>query len=184
LLGQIASELGSDINFYLEGWNGMNWTARCVGRGEQVTPITNPARQWFVIVHPPQGCNTAMVFRALAESEREIHTPIRTSLELAEGLSRGENETVGRLLYNRLEAAAGECTDWIERSARRFDRYKPLGHCLSGSGSARFCLCSTPQEAEKIANELRSFRDFRVITASTWFSPSIQDQAIRLGFVS
>jgi 4-diphosphocytidyl-2-C-methyl-D-erythritol kinase len=180
----VASELGSDVNFFLEGWNGSNWTAKCLGRGERVIPIPNPANQHVVIVHPPRGCDTGTVFRGLAAAGPSWTEPRRSSEEMQNLLSCGANERIARMLYNRLELPAGQCTDWIDRSARRFDRYKPLGHCLTGSGSARFCLCSTPAEAEKIASELQSFRDFRVYTASTWGSPSIQEQARRLGFVA
>jgi len=178
----IAKELGSDINFFLEGWNGSHWTARCTGRGERVEPIPNPHRHTFVVVHPPQGCSTAAVFRAWSEGNRTRTPPQEPTApqrieRLMEGLRRGDRIAVGAMLYNCLEVAAGRCTDWVERSARRFDRYNPLGQCLTGSGSARFCLCSTSEEAEKIASELRSFRDYRVYTASTWVSQSIEEQS-------
>jgi 4-diphosphocytidyl-2-C-methyl-D-erythritol kinase len=107
---------------------------------------------------------------------------LRNSDELLQSLALGRSDRVAPLLYNRLELAARECNSWIDRTARRFDRYNPLGHCLSGSGSARFCLCSTRSEAEKIASELESLNEFKVFVASTWRSPSIQDQAKQLGF--
>ncbi len=183
LASQIAGVMGSDINFFLEGWNGTNWTARCTGRGERVQPIPNVGHASFVIVHPPEGCDTASVFRELANLDVPADAP-RSPDRLLQGLSEGDDKCVGAMLYNRLEPAAALCTDWIARSASRFDRYNPLGRCLTGSGSARFCLCSTREQAETIASGLRSFGDFRVYSASTWFSPSIEIQADRLRFIS
>jgi 4-diphosphocytidyl-2-C-methyl-D-erythritol kinase len=181
ILHDLAKELGSDLNFFLEGWLDGHWTARCLGRGERVEPVLNPQCQYVVIAHPPQGCDTASIFRVLArwnaDSAHASDAVLRNSDEMLERLALGQSDHVGGLLYNRLELAARECNSWVERSARRFDRYNPLGQCLTGSGSARFCLCSTSEEAEKIASELRSFRDYRVYTASTWVSQSIEEQS-------
>jgi 4-diphosphocytidyl-2-C-methyl-D-erythritol kinase len=185
-LCKIAAELGSDLNFFLEGWQAGQWTARCSGRGELVQPIENATDQHFVIVHPPQGCNTAEIFQLLSHSPPPLpqlpNSPTKNSAELLQGLAAGRNDRVGALLYNRLDRAARVGNPWIDRTAKWFDRYKPLGQCLSGSGSARFCLCSDRQEAEKIGSELALLNEFRVFLASTWRSPSIQEQAQNLGF--
>jgi 4-diphosphocytidyl-2-C-methyl-D-erythritol kinase len=181
----IARELGSDLNFFLEGWQAGRWTARCTGRGEQVHPVANRGVQHFVIVHPPQGCDTAKIFRNLTDQSAQSLQPStaeeRNSMETLACLARGDNEQLGKILYNRLELAASLDNPWIDRTARWFDRYNPLGQCLSGSGSARFCLCSDDQEAEKIGNELTSLEQVRVFVASTWQTPSIQEQVSRLG---
>jgi 4-diphosphocytidyl-2-C-methyl-D-erythritol kinase len=193
---KIASGLGSDINFFLEGHNGRDWTARCVGRGEKVEPIPNSHSHWFVLVHPPVGCSTASIFRALADSHG-LDSPRKTSQPLRRLLSEGrehgqakspiDEEELGRLLYNRLESAAvlrttadskaGTEANWVVETARRVDRYNPPGQCMTGSGSARFCLCSTQEQADKITRELRTFRDIRVYPATSWVSPPISIQA-------
>jgi len=183
---EVASSLGSDLNFFLEGHNGGAYVARCRGRGERVQPIASNLKLWFVLVHPPQGCDTGAIFRKLKETDQQAceaagsSTNHRTPESLMSFLSAEDAVGIGGELYNRLEKPAASSNEWIERTASRFDRYNPLGHCLSGSGSARFCLCRTHEEAEKIASELRSFRDMRVYTASTWSSPSIPAQTERL----
>ncbi len=189
LICEIAASLGSDLNFFLEGWSGQRWTARCAGRGEQIQPVPNAADQHIVIVHPPQGCSTAEIFRNLtdqlpqsAESTQTSQSTTRNSAEMLRALASGQNERLGPLLYNRLDRVAQQCNPWIDRTAKWFDRYKPLGHCLSGSGSARFCLCSNRQEAEKIGRELALSKESRVFVASSWHSPSIQEQSKQLGF--
>jgi len=186
---KLASGLGSDLNFFLEGWLGYRWTAQCTGRGEQIHPVPNRSDQHLVIVHPPQGCNTAEIFRNLtdqppqtAEPTQPTQSAARNSAEMLRALASGQNEHVGPLLYNRLDLAARQRNPWIDRTAKWFDRYKPLGHCLSGSGSARFCLCSNRHEAEKIGRELALLNESRVFVASSWHSPSIQEQAKQLEF--
>ncbi|MBM3965459.1 MAG: hypothetical protein FJ308_10415 [Planctomycetes bacterium] len=187
---EIASNLGSDLNFFLEGHNGVAYIARCSGRGERVQPIASNLKLWFVLVHPPQGCDTGAIFRKLKETDQQAYdatgssTNHRSPESLMSFLSAEDAVGIGAELYNRLEKPAASSNEWIERTASRFDRYNPLGHCLSGSGSTRFCLCRTHEEAEKIASELRSFRDMRVYTASTWSSPSIFAQTERLNLGS
>lgn len=184
ILGKIASELGSDLNFFLEGWNGSLWAGRCTGRGEYVRPVPGASDLHFVIIHPPEGCDTKQIFQSLDWDADRLQTPVQSPDRLLAALSTGDAEGVGRMLYNRLEPAAEANNRWIGRTARWIDRYNPLGQCLSGSGSARFCLCSTRWEAEKIASELGSSGEARVYAVSTWRSPSLPQQAIRLGFAS
>ena len=187
---EVASQLGSDLNFFLEGHNGVACIAQCSGRGERVQPIASNLKLGLVLAHPPQGCDTGAIFSKLKETdqlafdESNLRLGKRSPESLMSFLSSGDAVGVAAELYNCLERPAAMSNEWIERTASRFDRYNPLGHCLSGSGSARFCLCRTHEEAEKIASELRSFRDMRVYTASTWLSPSIPAQTERLNLGS
>jgi 4-diphosphocytidyl-2C-methyl-D-erythritol kinase len=194
-LAQIAMQLGSDINFFLEGHNGKNWTARCTQRGEIVQPIANAIPIHGLVVHPPAGCPTGKVFAHLQESldERSVReTPDRliAFLESPKGSDSkgratpraiGRNDPnmpaqLARLLYNRLETAASQSTPWIERTSRRIDRCDLLGQCLCGSGSARFALCSERAQAEALALDLQREGEFRAYPFSAWTSPSLGKQ--------
>ena len=194
-LARIAMQLGSDINFFLEGHNGMNWTARCTQRGEIVHPIANLIPIHGLIVHPPAGCPTGKVFAHLQESldERSVReTPDRLIAFLgapkasdptgiANQRANGRNDQympaqLARLLYNRLEAAASQTTAWIERTSRRIDRCDLLGQCLCGSGSARFALCSERAQAEAMAMELQREGELRAYPFSAWTSPALGKQ--------
>lgn len=194
-LARIARQLGSDINFFLEGHNGVNWTARCTQRGEIVHPIANAIPIHGLIVHPPAGCPTGKVFAHLQESldERSVReTPDRliAFLESPKGSDSqgratpraiGRNDPympaqLARLLYNRLETAASQSTPWIERTSRRIDRCDLLGQCLCGSGSARFALCSERAQAEALALDLQREGEFRAYPFSAWTSPALGKQ--------
>ena len=79
-------------------------------------------------------------------------------------------------MFNRLENAAMRTTHWIDRSRRQIDRYDHHGQCMTGSGSARFCLCKTSEQAEKIVSDLRTIGGMRAYYAQSWQSSEIEEQ--------
>lgn len=170
----IASKLGSDINFFLDGHRNGFWLARCTGRGEEIEPLFCREPLHFVIAHPPRGCGTRAVFTAL--DDEAIHSKRENPDSLLTGLVEGDLDAIGGGVFNRLETAAMRCTDWIDRSRKRIDRYDHRGQCMSGSGSARFCLCSTREQAEKIVSELQTNRGVRAYYAQSWQSSGIDEQ--------
>lgn len=189
LVSRLASELGSDINFFLEGNRDSYWLARCTGRGEQIKPLACSGTIHMVILHPPAGCKTAEVFSNFGRlcglvqgSSMQAGTLEKSSdvEAMVAALRIGDATTVGKMLHNALEPAAAATTEWIDRSSKCFDRYDHLGQCLSGSGSARFCLCSDALQAENIVNALRIQGDMRVYYAQSWRSPSIDSQIKQL----
>lgn len=156
-LAALASELGSDVPFFLDGA-----AAICRGRGEQVQRIACPMRLHLVVAHPPQGLPTQAVFAACRPSERP-----RSAEPLAEALGHGDLANVGRLLYNRLEEAATKCSHWIYRLRREFQNVDSLGHGMTGSGTSYFGLCRSARHARRIAVQLRSRSVGHVDTVAT-----------------
>jgi 4-diphosphocytidyl-2-C-methyl-D-erythritol kinase len=177
-IATVASQLGSDVNFFLESHRNSYWLARCTGRGEEIECLQCKKSLHFVIVHPPRGCGTKQVFDALRlePSQRVLTNPDR----LIHALGQGDVKTIGETLTNRLEQAAAGTTFWIDRSRMQLNRYDHHGQCLSGSGSARFCLCTTREQAEKIASEIRLQGEMRAYCVQSWQSPSIEEQIIRI----
>lgn len=169
---KIAAKLGSDINFFLEGHTSENsWLAYCRGRGEQITPIDATLDCWLVLVHPPIGCSTKEVFcrlRIEESSQRQV-------VDVLESLKSKQTDRVASAMFNDLESPACGVTSYIERSRNWIDRYDHLGQCMSGSGSARFCLCDSREQAEKIANGIRS-NGARAYVVRPWIQPSLQSQ--------
>ena len=68
-LCEIGLKLGADVPFFLHGRNA--WVE---GIGEQITPITLP-RARFAVAKPPQGLDTASIFRA-PDLKRDTKTAI------------------------------------------------------------------------------------------------------------
>jgi 4-diphosphocytidyl-2-C-methyl-D-erythritol kinase len=170
----VASEIGSDVNFFLEGHSGTNWIARCSGRGECVQPLSCAKPMHLVIVHPPRGCSTKDVFKTL-----NFHPELRDAQDpnqLISAIEKGDAKTIGGELWNRLERAAETTNVWITRSRKWIDRHDHHGQALSGSGSARFCLCESQEQAEKIATDIKLHGEMRAYCVQSWRSPGIEEQ--------
>jgi 4-diphosphocytidyl-2-C-methyl-D-erythritol kinase len=167
-----AAKLGSDINFFLEGHTSSDsWLASCQGRGERITPINSTPDCWLVLVHPSVGCSTKEVFCRLQMDEKRQHKVV----DVIESLESNQIERLGAAMFNDLESPASQVNPYIDRSRNWIDRYDHLGQCMSGSGSARFCLCSSYDQAEKIANGVR-LNEARAYVVRPWIQPSLQSQ--------
>jgi 4-diphosphocytidyl-2-C-methyl-D-erythritol kinase len=145
-LAEVASQLGSDVAFFLAGG-----VALCTGRGEHVRSEPNLAPLHFVVVQPPAGLSTAEVYRHC----RPAPTPCRAQA-LVDAWRRGNAAAVGQLLHNRLEPAAAGISPWIARLRDEFKRLDFLGHQMTGSGSAYFGLCRHARHARRLAAALRN----------------------------
>ena len=142
----------------------------------------------FRSVHPPQGCNTGAVFSELSK-QLACDLPAKSPSDLLKLLSEESalatesppqqsqrSEKLASMLYNALESAAKRTSDWVQRTSYQLEQHQPVGHCLTGSGSARFCLCSGQAQAETLSEILRKEGDLRVYTFRTWNTPSISQQ--------
>jgi 4-diphosphocytidyl-2-C-methyl-D-erythritol kinase len=174
----IASELGSDINFFLQGHSDPFWLARCTGRGEKIEVVSSSKTFHFVLVHPPRGCSTRDVFAALSP-QMGNYVPHDPST-LIQALKLGDLEGIGKKFVNRLEQAAEKTNDWIGPTRSRIDRYDHHGQSLSGSGSARFCLCNSQEQAEKIAREINLQGEMRAFAVQSWQSSRLNEQLLAI----
>ena len=173
---QLAAELGSDLNFFLDGMGENPGIALCRGRGEQVESLAGPKNVHWVVVQPPQGCSTAAVFRRLHQNGEK--TPIRN---MQDALARGNMSQLGAHLFNRLEDAACQESGWIQKVKSEMCRENVLGHVMSGSGAARFGLCSSQQIASKVARRLEARLPVVAFAVRSWCPPPLQNQLRSLG---
>jgi 4-diphosphocytidyl-2-C-methyl-D-erythritol kinase len=145
-LAQLGAELGSDVPlFFAQG------PAVCRGRGEQVEPAKGLGMLHLVLVRPPGGLSTAEVYRACRPAVGIASLP-----PLLEALRRGDLAAAGRLLFNRLEAAAETLSPWIRRVRRELSKLDCLGHGMSGSGTCYFGLCRHARDARRAARRLQA----------------------------
>ena len=156
-LVDMASELGSDVPFFLYGSAG-----RCSGRGEIISPKPMTGRLDFVIVKPPFGLSTPDVFRAA-----DVPSSPKTIDALVSALLRINPASIGSLLFNRLELAASKLTPWIETISGVMQRLSVCGHQMSGSGTSYFAICRNHRHARQIATRLRATRLGSTFVAST-----------------
>jgi 4-diphosphocytidyl-2-C-methyl-D-erythritol kinase len=156
-LALLAGRLGSDVTFFFSlpaAW--------CTGRGEKVSPLRLGGPLWFVVLSPRVGLATAAVYQALALPERP-----RSGEEMKSALALGDVERVGRLLHNRLQAAAERLCPPLSGLLERLAQEQPASSLLSGSGTSMFALCRDYREAMSLAGRLR--RDRQALAGSRVF---------------
>jgi 4-diphosphocytidyl-2-C-methyl-D-erythritol kinase len=162
-LAELASELGSDVPFFLATGRSGALAATCRGRGERIQPETGLPRLHVVVAKPPAGLATAAVYR-------HGHVPAnpRTDSDLRTALYRGDAAGVGRSLFNRLQETAERLSPWIVRLRDAFDQADVLGHQMSGSGTSYFGICRNGKQARQLAARLRGRSLGEVFYATTW----------------
>jgi len=147
---EVAAEIGSDVNFFLE-----RGAALCTGRGEKVAPIASGPELHAVILWPGFSLSTAAVYRRV----REFLT--RTPNLVIDFLNSFAREGPGGLeavLFNRLESAAFALHPELAALRARLAEVLPNGARMTGSGSALYGLCGSAAEARRLARRVR--RDF------------------------
>lgn len=138
-LHDVAASLGSDVNFFLDGP-----LAFCTGRGEKIHPI--PALYPFsaMLIMPSVNTSTKKVYENYKHSQA-------CYLDWADKINAFRDK-------NRVDFAAKMCANMLEESCFRLHpelaaiknaaaKLTGKGVCLSGSGSAIFCLLENNDEA-------------------------------------
>jgi 4-diphosphocytidyl-2-C-methyl-D-erythritol kinase len=136
--------LGSDVPFFLA-----DGPAICRGRGERIEPLGGMPLLDFVVVRPPEGLSTAVVYGACEAAERP-----RSVWALVEAIRRGDWKEAGRRMWNRLLPAAEVLSPAVARLKREFAQLDFLGHGMSGSGTSYFGLCRHARHARRNARRL------------------------------
>ena len=160
-LACLAAEKGSDIPIFLG-----SGTAICRGRGERIEPLSLSSSLHVVVVRPPEGLSTGLVYEHCVPSQDP--TPVEP---LVAALARGDHGQSARLLMNRLEPAARSLCPWIDRMRGVFDRLDCLGHQMSGSGTSYFGICRHARHARRVAARLRGEELGYVRVANTFSTP-------------
>ncbi|HYF19975.1 MAG TPA: 4-(cytidine 5'-diphospho)-2-C-methyl-D-erythritol kinase [Ramlibacter sp.] len=119
-LERIGLALGADIPFFLRGRNA--WVE---GIGEHITPVQVP-RQRFVVVKPPQGLDTASIFRD-PQLRRDSEAATISGFA-ANPLQFGANDL--EVVARQLCPGVGDALDWLAGQG--------LKGRMTGSGSAVF----------------------------------------------
>jgi 4-diphosphocytidyl-2-C-methyl-D-erythritol kinase len=137
-LSELASKLGSDVTFFLNGP-----LAFCTGKGEKIKKIDEIFNFLVLLALPDISVSTQKVYANYAHEQ-----------SLYEHLSAQINGYLGK---NRIDLIVNMCANMLEKSA--FSLVKKLAGlkaeielfgigpcCLSGSGSTMFCLIESGDE--------------------------------------
>ncbi len=144
---EVAAEIGSDVNFFLE-----RGPALCTGRGEKVAPIASGPELHAVIYWPGFSLSTAAVYSRVREFL--TRTP-RIVIDFLNSFGREGPEKLRRVLFNRLEDAAFALHPELAALRARMEELLPYGARMTGSGSALYGLCASRAEAGRLAGRVR-----------------------------
>jgi 4-diphosphocytidyl-2-C-methyl-D-erythritol kinase len=161
-LAELASEIGSDVPFFVSDAGSRVRAAVCRGRGERIEREGVVPPLHLVVVKPPAGLATASVYRNC-----RIPNQPRDCLQLLRALRHGDAADVGCLLFNRLQETAEQLCPWIGRLRSVFDQVNLLGHQMSGSGTSYFGICRHRRHARQVAARLRGHRIGEVVCGTT-----------------
>ncbi|MBN1818459.1 MAG: 4-(cytidine 5'-diphospho)-2-C-methyl-D-erythritol kinase [Sedimentisphaerales bacterium] len=131
-LSKLAARLGSDVVFFLGGP-----LALCRGRGEIIKEILSDFLFRAILILPDVSVSTKMVYENYIHSEAMYE---RRSSQINALLAKKKIDSVAQLCTNMLETS---CFALHGELATLKSRIASLGFgpvCLSGSGSAMFCL--------------------------------------------
>ncbi|HKB01610.1 MAG TPA: 4-(cytidine 5'-diphospho)-2-C-methyl-D-erythritol kinase [Gemmataceae bacterium] len=143
-LARLGAEIGSDVPFFLS-----ESAAWCTGRGEVVTPAPVGRPLDLVLVKPPEGLQTAEVYRRV-----RVPASPQDGAAARAALAAGDVEALGRALHNRLQEPAFELAPTVADWHRRLQATSAAGCLVSGSGSCLFALCRSPAEARRVHDDL------------------------------
>lgn len=154
-LAGIASELGSDVPFFLAGG-----TALVTGRGEHVHSIPSLPDDWrIVILAPRESVSTAAVYRELSGFRPEAGAATQELAARLESRQLGDWRT---LLVNDLEAPATAVGVALADDRQRLSEADLPAFLLSGSGGSWFVPVAA-DEAEAVAGRIRGLWPERAV---------------------
>lgn len=141
-----ALKIGSDVPFFIHGVS-----ARCMGRGERITPLRRMAPLFAVLIVPPRGTSTADVYR---EFDR-----MPTTNDRALNYDKIVNAPAGiidEFIFNDLQAPAFAVAPWLRELHEAAAAAIGQAVHMSGSGSTLFTLHDRADEAESAVERLRN----------------------------
>ncbi len=149
-LFESAAKLGSDVPFFLDGP-----LAFCSGKGEKVKKIDEIFNFSAILILPDVSVSTKKVY-ANYQHNQELYKKLN-------------NQIKNHILKNRIDLAVKMCTNMLAESC--FDLEESLAKlkknieslgigpcCLSGSGSAMFCIIESGDE-DKARESMRELAD-------------------------
>jgi 4-diphosphocytidyl-2-C-methyl-D-erythritol kinase len=145
-LARYGALLGSDVPFFFD-----TPAAWCTGRGEEVVRVDLGAEIWLVVVSPPYGLSTALVYRGVT-----VPREPETGTGILQAAREGNVAELGQRLFNRLQAPALALRPEMNAIGAGLTALGPAGVAMSGSGSSWFALCRNQSEAQRIAHEFRA----------------------------
>jgi 4-diphosphocytidyl-2-C-methyl-D-erythritol kinase len=156
----LGARLGSDVPFALVGG-----TALGGGRGEVVTPLTDEATRWWVVVPARVGLSTPEVYRHFDELRPDAAAEVSVPDALVSALGNADNRALAAALRNDLEPAAIDLRPELGELLAAGERAGALRGVISGSGPTCLFLCSDRGSADRVRTALLDSGQAQVLVA-------------------
>jgi 4-diphosphocytidyl-2-C-methyl-D-erythritol kinase len=141
-LCKLAAKLGSDVAFFLDGP-----LAFCTGKGEKIKNLDEIFDFTAVLILPNVSVSTEKVYGNYRHN-RQLYEKL--NIEIKDHIRKNRIDLLVRMCANML---AESCFDLEKSLAELKKTIESLGFapcCLSGSGSAMFCIIESGDEDETI----------------------------------
>jgi 4-diphosphocytidyl-2-C-methyl-D-erythritol kinase len=128
----IAASLGSDVNFFLE-----KPLAFCSGRGEKINPLNSIFQFQAILIIPDISTSTKKVYENYTHNQdmyRQLSAKINAFLD------KNKVDFASKICANMLEESCFQLYPELEGIKKRVEEQVRRSVCLSGSGSAMYCL--------------------------------------------
>lgn len=159
-LARHAAALGADVPFFLLP----DVAAIGRGRGDEVEPVSCPARLSLVLVNPPLTVPTAWAYRQLVPA---LTDNAHATTILVRNLESGDIESLGKACFNDFEPVMLAHFPVLRTIKKALTQPGVCGVSMSGSGPTMYALCRSYDVAQEVAQRIRH-RGWRVWTCQTW----------------
>ena len=137
-LAKPASQLGSDVAFFLNGP-----LAFCTGKGEKIKKLEENFNFLAFLVLPDVSVSTKKVY-ANYEHNQPLYE--RLSAQINDHLRKNRIDLVVNMCANMLEESAFSLVKILTELKAKIELFGIGPCCLSGSGSTMFCLIESGDE--------------------------------------
>ena len=146
-LAELGGMIGSDVPFCV-----ICGTAMAEGRGERLRKLPDIPDCFFVICKPDFDVSTPELYQKLDEEPIHKH-PDNMAMESA--LLAGDLGKICENLYNVFDPVVTKEHLELNYIKSIFNSYGSVGHLMTGSGSAVFCIVTEFEYAAVICNMLK-----------------------------
>jgi 4-diphosphocytidyl-2-C-methyl-D-erythritol kinase len=161
-LHSLSAKLGSDVPFCISGG-----TALALGRGEELTPLTDLDRLYGVLAkYRSLSVSTPWAYQAYrqefghtyaqTQAEQEERRRTGPSVPMLNAIAHRDEKAIGKALHNDLEKIVLTQHPKVAQLRENLAEKSTLGAMMSGSGPTVFALTQTRSEANQIAEQIRA----------------------------
>jgi 4-diphosphocytidyl-2-C-methyl-D-erythritol kinase len=148
VLHDIASQLGSDIPFFLYGP-----ASFCTGRGEKICPLEQKIDFSALLVISNISVSTKSVY---VNYKHDQNAYTQWAAKIKPLLDKKNIDSITKICANMLEISCFEMHKELAELKNRCEAYGGCGVCLSGSGSAMYIMNPDPARMPQLQRWLKN----------------------------